>query len=172
MERTLRAFDPGFKAWEQSDYSVADIRRYPFSLQSTPSAVVGDFNGDGRLDAVLAGRNEHGPEILAVMSEAATYRVVLISQWNAFDALRAKGKAVPKTALGLLAFTSKGKTYDIGGDTVSQLVTLKNDGFACRQRTPYDNYRDWYGLDLYWWNESTSRFHAQSLDVEPGVISP
>ena len=172
MERALRAFDPSFKIWEQSDYSVKDIRRYPFSLQSTPSAVIGDFNGDGRLDAVLAGRNKHGPEILAVMSASATYRVVLVSRWNAFDTLRAKGKAVPKAAFGLLAFVPKGKAYDIGGDSVTRLFTFNNDGFICNQRTQYDDYRNWYGPSLYWWEGPASRFHVQDLDVEPGVLYP
>ena len=172
MKRVLRAFDPGFKVWEQSDYSVADVRRYPFSLQSTPSAVVGDFNGDGRLDAVLAGRNKYGPEILAVMSASATYRVVLISRWSAFDALRGKDMAVPKTAFGLLAFVPKGKTYDIGGDTVTRLFTFKNDGFVCNELTQYGGYRYWGGPSLYWWERAASKFHVQDLEDEPGVIYP
>ena len=167
MERALRAFDPSFKIWEQSDYSVKDIRRYPFSLQSTPSAVIGDFNGDGRLDCALAGRNDHGPELLVILSDTGGYRVVPIYRRETFDAPRKKGKRVPRTAFGLLSFAPKGKAYDVGGDMTVRFVTLRNDGFLDRQLNEY-SFNWWYGPNISWWEGSTSAFHREGVDLERG----
>ncbi|MDE2143715.1 MAG: hypothetical protein KGJ84_15000 [Elusimicrobia bacterium] len=165
MRRALKAYDPQFKAWRQSNYSAKDIRSYPFSIQSTPSAVIGDFNGDGRLDCALAGRNDHGPELLTIVSDAGGYRVVPVYRSDTFDSLRKQGKGVPKTAFGKLSFAPKAGTYDAGGDMAVRLVTLRNDGFIEWYLNEY-SFDWWHGPVLLWWERAASRFHQEGINLD------
>lgn len=68
-------FDPNFVTWQVSDYTRAVRQDYPFSSTSQPFAVLGDFNGDGKEDAMLMGHNRTQDRDLLVLSSEKGYHV-------------------------------------------------------------------------------------------------
>ncbi|HEV2642447.1 MAG TPA: hypothetical protein VGT98_07060 [Candidatus Elarobacter sp.] len=76
MEDALDRYDRDFEAWTQRDYQRwAD--GYEFTPRQTPWAVIGDFNGDGRPDVAIAGRNDRDASVVFILSTGRTrYRVV------------------------------------------------------------------------------------------------
>jgi len=73
MGEALRDFDPVFVPLRTADYAPAVL-----AMAETPFAVIGDFNGDGKPDLALYGRSRGRRRLLAVMSEGASYTVVLL----------------------------------------------------------------------------------------------
>jgi hypothetical protein len=58
MADSLGAALPGFVPWSLGNY-MGDVRQsYTFTSRQAPWAVVGDFNGDGFSDAVVAGHTD------------------------------------------------------------------------------------------------------------------
>ena len=57
MKNALRQEVPGFKPWKMKDYSSGYADSRFFSKNQTPFAAIGDFNGDGIIDAALFGFN-------------------------------------------------------------------------------------------------------------------
>ena len=85
MDAALRAFDPEFRVRRLSDYPPYMWRPgctwspecarglYRLKPREAPFAVVGDFNGDGILDAVIDGDNRESGR-----------RIVVLSDWQKF----------------------------------------------------------------------------------------
>ncbi|MDE2143716.1 MAG: hypothetical protein KGJ84_15005 [Elusimicrobia bacterium] len=162
IEQAVREVAPGFKIWRQTDYPPETIRRYGFSLQSAPSAVFGDFNGDGILDAALAGRDRDGPMVIVILSRGNSYHASLLYPKEAFQGWRAKyvqGKPLPRKAFDLLTPAPKGSAYDLGGDMYTKQFALPQEGFTDR---PLDVYtlKNWKSPKLYWWDSAASQFRS------------
>lgn len=81
MQRAVRKHDADFMIRREADYIAPILAGYKFSPQQAPFAVIGDFNGDGVLDAVLMGHNETRDLTLAVLSRVrGGFRVVEVSR--------------------------------------------------------------------------------------------
>lgn len=78
MLRALDAWDPSFRPWRDRDYQPGIIRGYRFSSSEAPFAVLGDYNGDGNLDAAIDGRTRTHAVSLVLLSVPSGYRVVLL----------------------------------------------------------------------------------------------
>ena len=85
MKAALERRVPGFAAWSVQDFSADLLKTYdfkpfapwkPFLSRQTPSAVIGDFNGDGAADAALLGHDETHGLRLVVLSRKGGYDVV------------------------------------------------------------------------------------------------
>lgn len=77
MEDALDRYDPDFEPWSESDYARAGMQAYRFSARQTPWAVLGDFNGDGRMDAAVAGRTDRETVTLLLLSSGRRrYRAI------------------------------------------------------------------------------------------------
>ena len=85
MEKALHSYDPAFQIWKQSDYLPAILKIYRFTASQAPVAVVGDFNGDGILDAVVDGHNLTDDLCLAVLSSGDSFTVVEIRRFRLTD---------------------------------------------------------------------------------------
>jgi hypothetical protein len=162
IKNAVTVYDPDFVLWEQSDYRAENIRTYQFSLQSTPSAVIGDFNGDGKTDAVLAGRNTRGAAVLAIMSSStALYNVIPIHKGGRFDNFKQRGDSIPKIAFDILSFQPKGKTYKKGDKYVRTLILPSN---GIKNETLKVYHPKWYSNGtIYWWDDSKKKFIAKDL---------
>lgn len=80
MEDALDRFDRDFQPWSAADYR-GQLVEAEFSPRETPWSVVGDFNGDGRLDLVVAGRDDRDELIIFVLSTGARrYRAVPVQR--------------------------------------------------------------------------------------------
>lgn len=77
MQHAVQKHDADFKIRREADYIAPILAGYRFSPDQAPFAVIGDFNGDGVLDAVLMGHNENHDLTLAVLSRVrGGFRVV------------------------------------------------------------------------------------------------
>ena len=76
VEDALDRFDRDFEPWTGDDYRGL-ASDYAPSPRQVPWAVIGDFNGDGRTDVALAGRNDRDASVLIVISTGRSrYRVI------------------------------------------------------------------------------------------------
>ncbi|MFH1539442.1 MAG: hypothetical protein ABIH66_10820 [bacterium] len=83
MQKALDEFDPEFRVFAQSEFSYNIINKaYVFSAIQAPSAVIGDFNGDGVKDVALFGRNKTNSRILCILSNGENFRVYDIESFN------------------------------------------------------------------------------------------
>ncbi len=72
----MRDYNPGFKVWKQGDYLPLLVERYKFTNKQTPSAVIGDFNGDKILDIALHGGNK----VICILSDDKSFKVVEVQK--------------------------------------------------------------------------------------------
>lgn len=76
VEDALDRFDRDFEPWTGDDYR-GQATDYVPSPRQVPWAVIGDFNGDGRTDVALAGRDDRDASVLIVVSTGRSrYRVI------------------------------------------------------------------------------------------------
>lgn len=84
MKKALGKYDLNFRAWKSDDYLPTLIQLYEFKsfprknffAYQTPSAVIGDFNGDADPDAVMMGHDKINSLTIAIMSGKTGYRVI------------------------------------------------------------------------------------------------
>jgi hypothetical protein len=79
MQVAIDRFDATFRAWSDRDFAPGLVDEFDYSTTSAPFAAIGDFNGDGRLDAALAGRTSRRSLFLVVLSSRNGYRATPIS---------------------------------------------------------------------------------------------
>lgn len=80
----LKKYNPDFQAWKSEDYLPSLIQLYEFKsyhrkdyfAYQTPSALIGDFNGDAAPDVVMMGHDSKNSLTIALMSGGSGYRVV------------------------------------------------------------------------------------------------
>jgi hypothetical protein len=104
MKKALRDHDPRFKIWEQEAYDQEIIGWYSYSDRESPSAIVGDFNGDGVRDVALYGRNETDTAIYCLLSGPHGFRVVEVEKREgiAHERLTLYLSVVPRGRAGLM----------------------------------------------------------------------
>lgn len=157
----VKAFDPDFAVWELSDYRERELRTYKFSPRSSPSAIIGDFNGDTVIDAALAGRNKAGTAVLAVMSAGSdSYEVLPLRSNEVFAWLRKRGKTVPDFAFDILSLQPKGTTYTVG-DMYPKTFTIRYDGIKDESLNVY-SLKSYTG-SVFWWDDSKKKFLKSAL---------
>ncbi len=74
MTRALVAYDASFRPWDYGDYADWVRRSSPPSPNEALSVLVGDFNGDGQPDVVMAGRRGSAGVLAAILSDSSTTR--------------------------------------------------------------------------------------------------
>lgn len=89
MKAALKKYDPEFKIWRPQDFGAIWRGLYEyksfqpsrsFLAYQTPSAVIGDFNGDGIPDAALSGHTKTYIARLVVLSKGKIYEVIVIDK--------------------------------------------------------------------------------------------
>ena len=76
VEDALDRYDRDFEPWDARFYAALPDGYEP-SPRQVPWAVIGDFNGDGRTDVALAGRDDRDALVLVVLSTGRSrYRAV------------------------------------------------------------------------------------------------
>jgi hypothetical protein len=139
MAKLLEDSAPGFELWPWQHYD-RDVRTvYVISHRTAPSAIIGDFNGDGVQDVVMEGHDRKRALRLCLLSHEVGFRLLILENhpWNpsALD---------PGTEISYLAFRAPGRiaTNDNGEE-----VVLRTDAF---ERVIVDK-----GAILYYWNGTT-----------------
>lgn len=76
MEDALDRYNRDFEQWCEGDYG-RQLSGEDFTPRQTPWAVIGDFNGDGRPDIALAGRDDRDALVVLILSSGARrYRAI------------------------------------------------------------------------------------------------
>lgn len=78
MRAALHAFDRHFTIWKQHEYLPDVLQHYHFTARQAPFAVIGDFNGDGKMDVVVQGHNQQSDIIVGVLSHGRGYHAMLV----------------------------------------------------------------------------------------------
>ena len=64
----IRGYNPDFLIRRQTDYLPSLLKQYLSTNRQLPFAVIGDFNGDRRMDLVLQGHDKTSELLIAVLS--------------------------------------------------------------------------------------------------------
>lgn len=67
VEDALDRYNRDFEQWSAGDYG-RELSDADFTPRQTPWAVIGDFNGDGRADVALAGRDDRDALVVLILS--------------------------------------------------------------------------------------------------------
>jgi len=78
MRAVLLACNPTFRPWDLNNYQpwILDGRTLTLSERQMPSAVIGDFNGDGNLDLVADGTDTANVVMLVLVSQGDRYVLI------------------------------------------------------------------------------------------------
>jgi len=85
---------PKFEIYKAKDLDPIIIKLYefktfmpwrPFMAYQTPTAVIGDFNGDNKPDLVVSGRNQKEKIVVALISEKENYRILEVWKSPLFE---------------------------------------------------------------------------------------
>lgn len=76
MEDALDRYSRDFEQWSDRDYG-RQLSGEDYTPRQTPWAVIGDFNGDGRADIALAGRDDRDALVVLILSSGQRrYRAI------------------------------------------------------------------------------------------------
>jgi len=135
MKKALNDYSPDFKLRGLEEYSTRILEHYCFSRYSNPSAVLGDFNGDGERDAYLIGYEKDWlVRLVLVSNSAGTYDAISLGKYK-YNGLEAAVKQCSwcydknKKLRNAYYLQPKGTSYMCGGDYQVE-CSLENDGIA------------------------------------------
>ncbi len=77
IKTALKKWDPDFIIWKSSDYSptLCFDKHFSTSPVLALNAGLGDFNGDGKIDAAIVGHIKNEEVVVAVLSNKSEYKV-------------------------------------------------------------------------------------------------
>jgi len=137
MIRAVNIRHPDFRMWSSVNFDAKVLEGYKYSGRQSPSAVFGDFNNDGVIDAVLFGHNKIRLEIIVVVSDSdkSTSRA-RGHQYKVVDIWMSEREKVTDDMRGIRAIlTSHAKGEIIKSESNLPDAcnkTLKNDAFGVR----------------------------------------
>lgn len=73
MNKELKTKAPSFKQYPPKHFPADITKDYKFNKNQMMSAVLGDFNGDGSLDALVQGSDDEGDVIYFIHSSGSLY---------------------------------------------------------------------------------------------------
>jgi hypothetical protein len=139
MERLLQDSAPRFELWPWQHYDRDVHSVYVISHRTAPSAIIGDFNGDGVQDVVIEGHDWHRVLRLCVLSQNDDFTFIVLQSrpWNstAVD---------PHNQISYLSFRGPGR---IGTNYNDEEMVLRTDAFEV---ITVDK-----AAVLYYWNGKT-----------------
>jgi hypothetical protein len=177
LKEALRKYAPDFRIWRQDAYDSRRIRAYPHSSRSTPATVLGDFNGDGVMDAYLHGHDStYALTICALSRSSGSYEITENSRSSLKDLPAWSYDPASKKFRTVLVFQPAGSSYACGGDMAAKTDTciLKYDGIAIGDiwRNKATGEERIELLEIIYWDEETRRLSKWSLLTDPDSDFP
>lgn len=138
MASTLKAFDPDFSVREMSDYPTWWTDIYEFNQFYAPFAIVGDFNGDYRLDVILDGDSSTNNKTIALLSDETRIEILVLRDKRIPVLLEVdlkEGRKTPyfpersdqRSDLGIVFYKETTGNFD---SQTKEILRLINDGFT------------------------------------------
>lgn len=129
MKKALVDRDSKFQLRAQGDFFPPIISEYRFSSAQAPAAVVGDFNGDKALDAVLMGRNETSDLLIALLSQGNSFKVVEVAKLPLSDPKTLRNQMGKASGYGLSAYLTLAPRSKVASPHEGRPLDLEADGF-------------------------------------------
>lgn len=129
MKKALVDHDPKFQVRAQGDFFPPIISEYRFSSAQAPATVVGDFNGDKALDAVLMGHNERSDLLIALLSQGKSFKVVEVAKLPLSDPKTLWNEMGKASGYGLSAFLTLVPRSKVTSPHEGRSLDLETDGF-------------------------------------------
>ena len=126
----IRRFDTSFKLWSDEDYLPSIHSYYRYTDRQSPFAVLGDVNGDGRIDAILDGLTDSHSVLIAVLSKAGRYRVQVIHSWDLANPRSNRYSPDSSLEHGKDSFLAYCRPRRITSPYEKAPLTLRNDAFV------------------------------------------
>ena len=127
----LRGYNPDFRLWAMADYPEWRVKYYPFSENSLPYALRGDYNGDGIADLVVAGYDRDANIILALISSGTGYRTIEVDNVQFYHKARVSGRKVVPAPDKMLIAKAAGRKFGYGDRSYVEIV-LEREGFVLK----------------------------------------
>lgn len=136
MAAALKTYTPEFIIWEAADFDPDLLAMYAYGGTTgeytlnyqSPSAVIGDFNGDKVPDAALLGHDRTHKKMLVLLSGADGYSVVEISSYPLEKTVPVTTKTAGGELSQCLELVHPGKIKADPGYKRPE-ITLKTDAF-------------------------------------------
>ena len=137
MMRAVNIRHPDFKIWTRVNFDAKVLDEYEYSSRQSPSAVFGDFNNDGVIDAALFGHNKTRLEVIAVVSDSGERSARMGGdQYKVVDIWMSERDEVSDDMRGVRAVLtsySNGEVIKSEGNLPDACnKTLKNDAFGAK----------------------------------------
>ncbi len=132
MTKALQAYNPDFKIWRSAKFNPKLITDYPYKPYQAPSAVFGDFNGDGAIDAVLMGHDKTKELLIAILSKSSKEDYKVVEIWTKHGLWNSKNTHPESIADGdlFLFLHHKGEIIKRSNPNGCSERTLKTDAFG------------------------------------------
>jgi len=134
MVKALRTYNPDFRIWGRARFSLELIKDYPYKASQSPSAIFGDFNGDGIIDAVLLGYDKTDERLISILSKPGKEDYKVVEIWTKYGLWNSKDVPPESTTGGdlLLFLHHKGEKIKSKSVNGCSEQTLKTDSFGVK----------------------------------------
>jgi len=134
MAKVLQIYNPDFRVWTRARFNLELIKNYPYKASQSPSAVFGDFNGDGIIDAVLMGYDKTDELLIAILSKSGKEEYKVVGVWTKYGLWNSKNVPPESMAGGdfLLFLHHKGERIKSNSLNGCSERTLKTDAFGVK----------------------------------------
>jgi len=154
METALKKYDKEFKIFKAQAFEPFLRKIYSYKIlwfdrknnvtgYQTPSALIGDFNGDGIADAILIGHNKTQGKLIAILSKDKEYIAMEVRSWSCGEICEEKEgnlegclelipvgtKIKAEPAYNRPEINLKTDAFEFGGETGSSLFYYKDEKF-------------------------------------------
>ncbi|KAF0124983.1 MAG: hypothetical protein FD189_2030 [Elusimicrobia bacterium] len=147
MAAVLREHNPDFRIWTIADYPEWRVKYYPFSENSLPYALRGDYNGDGAVDMVVAGHDKDANIVLALISSGTGYRAIEVDSVQFYRKARESGRELVPAPDKVLIAKAAGWKFGYGDRSYVERA-LEREGFVLKGIKRLDAAYAWMELPL------------------------
>ncbi len=139
MAVALKKYDPEFEIWKAQDFYPLMREMYTYGGSSgkyiityqTPSAVIGDFNGDKIPDIALLGHNKTHDKKIVILSKTSGYKIVELLNYPLNDPLFPTAKKGGGNIEECIELVPAGKRIKAEPAFNRPELNLKTDAFQC-----------------------------------------
>lgn len=168
MQEFLYRFSPDFKLRPLQEYSAKVLEHYCYSPGSSPSAVIGDFNGDGNPDAHVTGYEPGWLATILLISNGPDAYYAVYAGRQKYEGLEAAVKSCSwcfdkeKKLVHAYYLQPRGASYSCGGDYQIKR-TLSNDAVALLETWKNGLYVNYVSI----WDDIGKRYVEQHCVLNP-----